>query len=140
MKVSPRVYSANKGESPITTNQLSSPSKQPRLGNFASPEVIEKVIYLESYGSESGCSCDAEEPKILSSDKYLIKHRRSELIQRIDNNIKRKRENDEESYELQMKNKSIMDCLKPKRGKKLEVPCEIKITALKFLAEAYDAQ
>ena len=33
-----------------------------------------------------------------------------------------------------------MDCMKPKRGQKLEVPCEIKIKALKFLAAAYERQ
>jgi hypothetical protein len=138
LKVSPRVYSANKGESPITTNQLGSPLKQPRLGKPASPEEAEKVIFLESSRSDSGRSCDAEKPKIRSSDKYLIKHGRKELIQRIDNTIKRKRDEDAEGYELQMKNKAIMDCLKPKRGK--EEPCEIKIRALKFLVEAYEAQ
>ena len=39
-----------------------------------------------------------------------------------------------------MKNKSIMDCLKPKRGKKLELPCDSKIKALKFLVEAYEVE
>lgn len=39
-----------------------------------------------------------------------------------------------------MKNKAVIDCLKPKKGKQIETPCEIKIKALKFIADSYNLQ
>lgn len=102
------------------------------------------MIYLESFDSESGLSCaDDTEKKLekqLSRERYLINLRGSQLINAIDNQIKKKREEDELAYDQLMKKKAIMDCMKPKRGKKLEIPCEIKIRALKFLTEAFEAQ
>jgi len=54
--------------------------------------------------------------KPLNKQRYLMTMKPQDMIKAIDNTIKAKRSQDNNLYEYLMKNKSIMECLKQKKG------------------------
>lgn len=79
--MSPRVFSNG--------SQTGSPKKQNRLATFSTQELVEKACYLETFDSDSGCSCadenDKKLEKQLSRERYLINLRGTQLITALDN-------------------------------------------------------
>jgi hypothetical protein len=102
--------------------------------------------YLDrSQSSDCSSSCSVDEngdyrAKAMNRDKYLVTKKGQALIDAIDNTVQRKKDEDPIGYAQTIKNKSIMDCLQPKRGQKVDIPCEVKMKALKFLHQAYGMQ
>ena len=58
----------------------------------------------------------------------------------IDNTIQRKRMEDPVYYEQMLKTRSILKCLNPSRGQKPQLPCCIKMKAIKFLARVKERE
>lgn len=60
------------------------------------------------------------------------------LLKAIDNTIKRKKMEDPVYYEEIQRTKSVLNCLKPRKGQKMQLPCDIKMKALRFLKNVHE--
>lgn len=56
----------------------------------------------------------------------------------IDRVIKYKKQNDPDGFKYEQQVKSIMRCLKPKKGQKKINPCKAKTSMYRFLCKAYE--
>ena len=99
-------------------------------------DIVEEV---DTQSSGSSVHKDGQDwnpyPK---ASKYLMRPDAKKMIEKLDETIARKKEEDPIGYRYLMERKAVMNALKPRKGHGVTIPCHLKMKAFKFLCKCFE--